>query len=400
MQGDSTAKAPAVAIVTNNLICELNSKYFSRLEKYFSLNGWVIRNDFEVDRIVFSTCGLSDSMMDIVKNALGQLAGETFPTEKIIVMGCLPKTHETELQKVFQGKIINFGEEEQLDRMIEAKIPFREIDGTNVFRRNELFNIQVSDGCLRECTYCVIKKAHGILRSIPVADIEKQFRGAIRNGYRKINLVGVDTLGYGYDTGSNIVELMEYLLTIEPQVTFYLGSIHIKWLELYGEGFFNLCKRGLIKSLHFGLQHVNQEILKKMGRKGNFAAIYADLRRLKDECPDLFISGDIIIGFPGETDEIFNEVMEFFKKDRCFSLINNFEYSDVQGAAAIKLPNKVSPAKRVLRWAELNEVLGDRLPNLALKKHTDIEFNRYRDAYERQNEMNYYFCKNSYVEME
>lgn len=390
---------PKVAIVTNNLICELNAKYFSRLEKYFTLNGWMVGNNFEVDRVIFSTCGLSDDMMDIIRTALGQLAGETFPVEKIIVMGCLPKTHETELQEMFKGRIINFGEEEQLDRLIDAQIPFREIDGTNVFRPNELFNIQVSDGCLRECTYCVIKKAHGYIRSIPVADIEYQFRYAIRNGYRKINLVGVDTLGYGYDTGSNIVELMEYLLTIEPGVTFYLGSIHVKWMELYGEGIFNLCQRGLIRSLHFGLQHVNQEMLKAMGRKGNFAAVYADLCRLKAECPDLFISGDIIVGFSGETDEIFAEMLEFFKRDSCFNLIHNFEYSDVKGAAAAKLPNKVSPAKKKLRWAELNEVLGDRIPDVVLTKNTAIEFNRYREAFKSQNEMKYYFCHHSFVEL-
>ncbi|HEX3047292.1 MAG TPA: radical SAM protein, partial [Bacillota bacterium] len=315
-----------VAIITNNLVCEMNTKYYSSTEKYFILNGWEVTTSFNADLLVMVTCGFSDEMFHIIRRLLQELNLQNFPAGNIIIMGCQPKTHRAELMEVFPGTLLEFGQEDQLDRLINATVPFSTVTGTNVFKapgqectgdREELFNIQIEDGCLKQCTFCVINKAHGDLRSMPLPEIMAQFDQAIQSGYRNINLVGVDTFGYGYDTGTNVVELIEAMLKTDSNIKFYLGSLHARWLTKYWEGILNLCRRGVIDSLHIVIQHNNDEILKRMGRPIKFADIYTIIKRFKQECPDLFISTDLIVGFPGETREIFMEMMDFIKNDRC-----------------------------------------------------------------------------------
>lgn len=395
-----------VAIITNNLVCEMNTKYYSSLEKYFTVNGWEVVADFNAEKIIFSTCGYSDEMYAIIRRVLLELQGRGFPEDNIVIMGCQPKTHLQELREVFQGRLLEFGQEEMLDQIINATVPFTQISGTNVFKapgqeclgnRDELFTIQIEDGCLKQCTFCVINKAHGDLRSMPLVEIMDQFHMAIQNGYYNINLVGVDTFGYGYDTGTtNVVELMESMLAIEPSVKFYLGSLHARWLLKYWEGILVLCKRGAIDSLHIVIQHCNDEILKRMGRPFKFADIYGIITRFKNECPDLFISTDLIVGFPGETNEIFKELMQLVLNDRCFSMFNHFPYSDVKGAPASRLDNKVSANVIDARWKQLNGIVGGRSPYTVLSKRNDSKSRRFKDVYKMQNESGYNFCKGTY----
>lgn len=408
----STSKK--VAIVTNNLICEMNTKYYSTLEKYFIINGWEVVTDFNADMIIFSTCGFSDEMCAVIRRVLIELAERGYPADNIVILGCQPKTHPQELREVFPGRQLEFGREGTLDQVIGATIPFAQINGTNVFKapsrenspgqecpvgKDELFTIQIEDGCLKQCTFCVINKAHGDLRSMPLSEIMEQFQTAIQNGYRNINLVGVDTFGYGYDTDTNVIELMESMLAIDPSVRFYLGSLHARWLLKYWEGILDLCKRGSIDSLHIVIQHCNDEILKRMGRPFKFSDIYSIITRFKKECPDLFMSTDLIVGFPGETNEIFKEMMMFVLNDRCFSLFNHFPYSDVKGAPASKLDNKVPPQVIETRWKQLNGIIGERSPYTVLSKRNDSKSKRFKEVYKMQNESGYNFCKNTYQEV-
>lgn len=311
--GENMMKDRKVAIVTNNLACNANTKYYTTLEKYFRSNGWEIVTCFDADLVVFSTCGFMDKKHVIIRDALTELKKIDYPEDKIIIMGCQPKTHENEIDDVFNGRIIYFGNENLLDEIISAKIPFSKIDLTNVFKahssndtknKNDLFYIIIAKGCLMQCSFCVVNKAHGYIKSTPLDEIERQFRIAISLGYRKIYLSGTDTFAYGYDIESNIIELMEYLLTIERNVEFYLGNMHARWLIKYSEGILDLCRRGVINSLHMVLQHVNKDMLKRMGRPDNFSEFYEIICRFKKENPNLFINTDIIVGFHGETEEM------------------------------------------------------------------------------------------------
>jgi len=405
--------AKKVAILTNNIICEVICRYYSTLEKYFILNGWEVTTDFNCDLVIFPACGVMDEMHRAVNIALEQLEQINFPKNNIIITGCQPKTHEAELAATFKGKIIEYGKEYMLDEIINAHIPFAHIKPTNVFKafvgiqnkgRSELFNIQISDGCLQCCTFCVINKAHGYIRSFAMEDILEQYRSAVEHGYKKIYLFGMDTFAYGYDTGkTNIIELIERMLDISSNENIFLGPLHIKWLREYSDGVLSLCKRGIVNSLHIGLQHVNDQILKRMGRPMKFAELYEDIKRIKSECPNIFLSADLLAGFPGETDEIYQELMSFVKTDTFFDMLQLHVYDDVKAAPAYKLDGKVSPAKKKVREYELNVAIGERGPYPTIKKRAEIsdnnEYFRYSNGYQNRVYEGYYFCKNTYNEL-
>jgi ribosomal protein S12 methylthiotransferase len=395
-----------VAILSNNIECDRHIQYYGRVEKYFISNGWSIQTDFKVDKAVICGCGFHDFMYEKVSRLINKLKNEAISEKNIIVMACLPKTHEAELKANFNVTLVPIYKESILDDIIEAEIPFKEIIPQNMYKpyggidpkkKGEFFYIKIEEGCLQECTFCVINKAKGRIRSVPENEIEKQFIQAVKEGHRKIFLMGEDTFAYGYDNQKNILELVEHLLSIDPNVEFYFGHLHIRWFEKYAEGILSLCKRGIIKKLHVGLQHVDDELLKKMGRPAEFSKIYNIIRNLKSECPDVFLSADIMVGFHGETKEKFEKLLEFFKEDRYFSNISHFGFSDVKGAKSYVMEDKVDPLKIVMRWEQLKKVLGNR-SYYNPSGNSECAEEEYRAIYQQTLDKDYFFLKDSYVE--
>jgi ribosomal protein S12 methylthiotransferase len=358
------------AIVTNNLHCERNMQYFATIEYYFRVNGWVVAEDFNVNLVVICGCGFHDSMYEKAMKVIEDLRKIHFLEKNVVIMGCLPKTHEQELLKNPGSTVIEIQKEEALDEIIGATIPFREISPVNLFKphikcreyikENGFFYIKIAQGCLKKCSYCVIKKAKGYLTSVPLDQIENQFRKAIGSGYRKIFLMGEDTFAYGIDIGTTIIDLLDYLLKIDPMIELKIGYLHNRWLTKYSDEILSLCRRGVLNELHIGLQHTNENLLEKMGRPVNFSILYNTICRIKQERPDFYFITDIIVGFPGETEEMFDELIEFFKNDRCFDKVCHFAYSGVKGASSCDFDNKVPPEVKALRWEKLDQTLGSR----------------------------------------
>jgi ribosomal protein S12 methylthiotransferase len=360
----------SVAIITNNLHCGRHVQYFSTIEKYFRANGWNVTTDFNVNKIVICACGFHDAMSEKIKRALEEIRKTNFLEKNIILMACLTKTHEQELEKDFKGQIVALHREELLDNIIQANIPFKEIPLVNVFKLNEkchfedkvskAFHIKISEGCLKECTFCIINKAKGYIKSVPFDKIAAQVEVAVKNNREKIKLMGEDTFAYGIDIGANIIELIEKLKAIDPGIELYFGYLHIRWLNKYSKEILALCKRGVLNELHIGLQHVNDELLEKMGRPVVFSETYEIIRKIKEVRPDLYMVGDILVGFPGETEEMFDELVEFFKKDKCLNKVKHFGYSDVKGSISSTFKNKIQPDVITYRWDHLDKILGER----------------------------------------
>ncbi len=357
-----------VLIVTNDIECARNIQYCSKIESYFEANGWEISDKFEyTDKVVICACGYHNAQYNKALKVITRLRENNYDEKNVILMGCLPKTHEKDINENFNCNIVYFNQEEKLDEIIDASTSFKSVQDSNLFKvyqedtvnkKNNGFYIKIGDGCLGTCTYCVIKRAKGSLRSTPVDDIINQFKTAIENGYRKIQLIGEDTMAYGSDTGTTIIELINTLLSIEPNVEIYLGSVDIKWLKKYNSDFVDLCKKGIIRKLNIGLQHVNDDILKRMGRgEAKFSEVYGIIKQIKKECPDIFISTDIIVGFPGETEEAFENLIDFLKEDTCFDSIKHSGYSDNEYAPSYKLDNKIDPLDIVDRFYRLNDIL-------------------------------------------
>jgi ribosomal protein S12 methylthiotransferase len=392
------------AIVTNNIHCERHVQYFSTIEKYFRSNGWEIAEDFNVHKIIICACGFHDAMYEKIKRTLERLKETYFLEKNIIIMACLTKTHRMDLEKHFNGQIIEYHQEELLDNIIHAKVPFKEIRLVNMYKiyekcdhgniENKRFYIKISEGCLRKCTFCVINKAKGYIRSVPFDKIAGQVKMAIECGRKEIFLMGEDTFAYGIDIGTDIIELVKKLKALDPTIDFYFGYLHIRWLKKYSKEILAFCKQGVLKELHIGLQHVNDEILRRMGRPQVFSEIYDIICTIKRECPWIYMVSDILVGFPGETDEMFTQLVEFFKKDKCFNKVKHFGYSDVKGALSAEFSDKVSPEIITSRWDYLDKILGVRAYSNQLQEpridNETFRITRFDD---------YSFCKDTFDEM-
>jgi len=208
-----------VAIITNNLHCERHVQYFSTIEKYFKVNGWMIANDFDANKIVICACGFHDAMYEKIKRTLKEIEKTNFLERNIILLACLTKTHEEEVIKNFRCQVVHLHQEELLDDIIQAKIPFINVRPVNMFTFHEkcfhtniepdYFHIKIAEGCLRECTFCVINKAKGYIKSVPYEKIAGQIEIALKLNRLKIKLTAEDTFAYGTDTGATIIELVE-----------------------------------------------------------------------------------------------------------------------------------------------------------------------------------------------
>ncbi|UCH95004.1 MAG: radical SAM protein [Candidatus Aminicenantes bacterium] len=404
MKQNSLITKKRVAIVTNNLHCERNMQYFSTLEYYFKANGWEIAEDFDVNLVIFCACGFHDTMYEKLLKTRDKLKKMHFLEKNIVVMGCLPKTHEEDLLKEFQGQIIYLHHEELLDDLINAKIPFTRIKPISLFKTHkkcrhikkeyDYFYIKIAEGCLRGCTYCVINKAKGELKSVPLEKIVSEFKSAIQGGHNKIFLMGEDTFAYGFDINTTIIQLVEHLLAIEPKVELYFGYLHNRWLIKYSRSILSLCKRGVIRELHIGLQHVNEMILTRMGRHVDFSRLYDLIKTIKKENPGFYLTADIMVGFPGETREIFRELADFFKQDKCFDKICHFSYSDVKGAPSCQFADKVPAAEAALRWEEMDKILGPRSISYQNKEPETIDEATFRLATLND----YLFCSDTFRE--
>ena len=400
MVSKTTNATRRVAIITNNVGCERHVQYYSTLEKYLVANNWVVADSFDVEKVVICACGFHDFMLDKVLKSLKRLTETGFSEKNIVITGCLPKTHAQRLKQDFHGDLVELNQEHLLDGIFEATIPFQRISPPNVFVRprtwqvpqDKTFFIKIAQGCLRNCTFCVITKAKGHIRSVPVEEIKKQFEFAVSNGYKEIFLMGEDTFAYGLDTGTNIIALVDSFLKISPDVSFGFGNWHSRWLPQFAEGLLRLCKMGVVKKLNIGLQHVNESLLRRMGRPIDFQEFYGILLKFRAECPELYLSADIMVGFPGETPAMFDELVAFFKKDTVFNMIAHFGYSDVQGAPSSTFDGKVDSLQVVSRWDRLKKTLGKRSFYNSIEK-PDANRTSFLMSFDRD----YNFCMDTYL---
>ena len=190
MEENFSTTQKKVAIISNNLHCERHYQYISTTEKYFKFNGWVVEDNFDVNKIVICGCGFHDAMWDKVSRALEDIKKTNFLEKNIIITACMPKTQEATLEKEFHGQVVEIGEEHILDKLIKAQIPFNDIKLVNMYRVHEkcrsvaqehdMFHIKISQGCLRECTFCVINKAKGYIKSVPLDQIVHQVKQAVK----------------------------------------------------------------------------------------------------------------------------------------------------------------------------------------------------------------------------
>ena len=250
--------------------------------------------------------------------------------------------------------------------------------------------VKIQDGCENYCTYCIIPYVRGKCRSKKLETVISEITSLVNNGYKEIVLTGIHTGSYGVDISVKFSTLLKELIKIPNLYRLRISSIEVT--ELNSEVLEVLKNSKIIcNHLHIPLQAGSDEILKLMNRKYDLDFFIKKIEEIRDIRPDISITTDIIVGFPGETEDLFLETINNSKKI-AFSKIHVFPYSERKGTPAEKFPDKVDIHTRKLRskrLIEISEELEKEYMQKFIGKKLDVLIERYKDGYSYGHSSNY-----------
>jgi ribosomal protein S12 methylthiotransferase len=214
--------------------------------------------------------------------------------------------------------------------------------------------LKIQEGCNNRCSYCTIPSIRGPLKSRPPADIEAEFAGLLKQGFREINVVGQDVTSYGKDSGSGIKELIRRLTRTEGDYFIRLLYMHPKGiddelLDIIGQ------EAHIIKYLDIPVQHSEDRILTSMNRGCSRADLTRLFRRIKEIMPDAALRTTIMVGYPGETEEDFANLSAFVAETR-FDNLGAFMYSREKGTRADRITGHVAKGIKKKRYQAIMEL--------------------------------------------
>ncbi|MDY6821778.1 MAG: MiaB/RimO family radical SAM methylthiotransferase, partial [Deferribacterota bacterium] len=255
--------------------------------------------------------------------------------------------------------------------------------------------LKIQDGCDNYCSYCIIPYLRGNLRSKPINDIISEFKDMIHKGYKEIVLVGIHLGKYGIDIGTSLLDLLKILVQVEGEFRIRLSSLEVNEIK---EELTSLIKENnkICPHLHIPLQSGSNRILERMNRKYSSEEFVEIVSSIRSELPLLRIGLDVIVGFPGESIDDFNEtaaVIDIIKPD----YMHIFPYSDRVGTKAYNMKDKVPKFDIKARAAKLRD-LANKLEIQSYQKMIgkyarvllENESTGYSDNYFKVKSANYY----------
>jgi threonylcarbamoyladenosine tRNA methylthiotransferase MtaB len=242
--------------------------------------------------------------------------------------------------------------------------------------------IKIQDGCDNFCTYCIIPFVRGKCRSKEEDKVVKEVSDLVSNGYKEIVLTGIHTGSYGVDLETNFAHLLRRLVSISGLLRLRISSIEVTELN---EEVLEVLKNSnvLVDHLHIPLQAGSNKILKSMKRKYDLDFYFKKIEEIRNIRPDIAISTDVIVGFPGEREEEFQKTLDTCRKVG-FSKIHVFPYSERKGTASASLPNPVSGSEkkdRARRLIELSKELEIKYMKKYLNKEVEVLIEEVKDGY-------------------
>lgn len=254
--------------------------------------------------------------------------------------------------------------------------------------------VKIQDGCENYCSYCIIPYVRGKCRSKDITKVIEEVTSLVNNGYQEVVLTGIHTGNYGRDKTYEFADLLEKLVIIQGLKRLRISSIEIT--ELNSKVLNVLSNYNVIVDhLHIPLQAGSDEILKAMNRKYDLAYYFEKIESIRKIRPNISITTDVIVGFPGETEELFNKTIETCKKVG-FSKIHVFPFSLRNGTKAETLDNHISPEIKKIRARKLLEVSKElelEYFNRFIGKEVEVLIENYKDGYSYGHTSNYLHVK-------
>lgn len=336
--------------------CKVNQYETEAMLKLFSDAGYEIKNFDEVcDVYVINTCTVT-GMGDRKSRQMIHRAKKLNPKAVIVAAGCYSQVAPDEIKKIDGvSLIIGTSERAKIVGHVEEYLKEREknVFVSDIMKQREYEDLWVSsyssktrafvkieDGCTEFCTYCIIPYARGPVRSRPLASIEKEVKQLAQNGFKEIVLTGIHIASYGKDTKKeSLLDVIRLVSSVDGIERVRLGSVEPRILT---ENFIKEIAgiKKVCNHFHISLQSGCTETLKRMNRKYTAEEYENSVNILRKYFDNPAIATDIMVGFPGETEEEFNKSLNFAKKTH-FADAHVFAYSNRKGTKADTFPNQV-----------------------------------------------------------
>lgn len=320
--------------------------------------GWAVTDvPEEANCVVINTCGFIQSAKEESIDTILSAAELKKSREgmKLVVTGCLTQRYKTQLSKGLPEVDMFLGTDEftrladLLDNAPERGKVFAkrtnylysgELPKKNTLARMSAY-VKVAEGCQHNCAFCIIPAIRGRLRSRPIENVVKEVEALVADGVVEINLIAQDLAAFGRDWGEDaLLPLLKRLAAVE-------GLRWIRPLYVYPENIseefieFFASEPKLVKYLDIPVQHASDAVLKRMNRDVNQDELRRTINTLRERVPGVAIRTSVMVGFPGETDEEFNELLAFVKEMR-FDHLGCFSYSQEEGTVAGRMKDQVS----------------------------------------------------------
>jgi ribosomal protein S12 methylthiotransferase len=313
-------------------------------------------NVMEAEWIIVNTCGFINDAKEESVNTILDMAEmkHTGKCEKLIATGCLIKRYGDQIAENIP----------EIDNIIELKdfTSFAKLLGKQYFYGRKLLTpshyayLRISDGCNNNCTYCAIPKIRGKLLSRPMAEILEEARTLANQGVKEIIVNAQDTAQYGFDLSGEFLlpELLEKLEEIKGFKWIRLLYLHPAHLTTEIIDFVAGSNK-ILPYFEVPLQHISDNMLKKMNRHTNKENIINKLNEIKEKIPEAVVRTTFITGFPGETEKDFQEILDFIKEYK-FGRLGVFTYSQEDGTPAFDFDNQVPEEIAINRKDQIMEI--------------------------------------------
>lgn len=296
----------------------------------------------ECDLIVINTCGFIDNAKKEAMDTIEECYSKKKEEAKILVCGCFAQRYEQKLKDDYGNKIdaiVPIKEYKNVKKVVEQLLDIRLENEFNTIDKLYLTSshfayIKIGEGCKNNCSYCAIPLIRGTLVSYKKENVIKQVEDAIKSGREEIVLIAQDTTAYGYDIYesyriNNLIEDVVRVNGVKSVRLLYLypDEVNDDLIDLFSK------ESKLIPYFDLPLQHVNNRLLLDMNRRGTKEEIIETIKKIRSKVKNAVIRTTFIVGYPSETEEEFNELLDFIE-EYPFDLLGAFTYSREENTKA------------------------------------------------------------------
>ena len=351
--------------------CKVNQYETQAMEAELTRRGHtLVPFDGEADAYIINTCTVT-AVSDKKSRQMIRQARKRSPHAIVAVCGCYAQTDPEAVEALEVDLVMGTNDRMGFLDRLEALSPDggQVVDVDDALRRRTFERLpagglegrtramlKVEDGCVNFCTYCIIPYARGPIRSLPAAEAAAQAAKLAEEGYKELVLTGIEISSWGRDLEGKpeLMDLIEAVCAAAPECRVRLGSLEPRTITA------DFCRRGaaipnLCPHFHLSMQSGCDSVLKRMNRKYDTARYYESVRLLREYFDRPGITTDLIVGFPGETEEEFVQTLDFVQKC-AFSAMHIFPYSRRSGTPAAAMAGQCSNAVKEERAHRAGEV--------------------------------------------